>query len=425
MSIKISRPDHSLVLAFMIKRVDFTGANVYTRVYEQLSEHTYSFPFAAALKRGFRPPILRATREAWLFQGDFNSVAQKAAFDDMLTHLAQQRVCILSLRVGGGKTFVAIRSAAHIGLKTLIITPTSKKELQPQWGAEITRFIPAARVQFLQPKTTIDTTADIFIASSHTVYKIGAKLSFIPFVIVDELHLVLSAQGYKCLLHIQPHYLLGVSATPYRLDGTNEMIELFFGTNQVTCELQADYEVNVIFTPFEYTLEKSKNGRINWKAVLSQQADNDARNNLIADIIVSNQRVKFLVLCKRVSQIKTLTDKCHARGLEVQAVWGDLSPVRDDRSLIGSIQKLGVGFSDSTFSALIIAADAKNYYIQYLGRVLRRPDARPVIYDIVDNCFILFNHYREREQVYIDSGARITKSKMNSLVFDLREEKQP
>ena len=47
--------------------------------------------------------------------------------------------------------------------------------------------------------------------------------------------------------------------------------------------------------------------------------------------------------------------------------------------------------------------------IQYLGRVFRREDVHPIIFDLVDNFNSLKRHYYTRKKVYEDSGGEILK----------------
>ena len=398
-----------LLLSLMVQKVEYNKTITYIKAYEEFGARKVAIPLAFSIEKNIPTlqPKFSLRRTLWPFEGDFNSAEQKCAFDDVLARLDARKTCILSVHVGFGKTFIALKLAAFIGLKTLIIIPTSKKVLQPQWCEEAARFIPSARVQLLQTRTEIDTSCDVFVIGSHTVSKIAGKLRFIPFIIVDELHLVLSSEGYKNLLHVQPKYLLGLSATPYRLDGSNKLIELFFGTYQVSKQLKRTYQVSVIMTPYNFKLEKTTEGTVNWGAVLNQQAEHADRNKLIADIICANRDLKFLVLCKRVKQIRELAQKCREGGISVQAVFEDIPPARDARTLIGSVQKLGVGFSDSSFGALILAADVQDYFIQYFGRVLRSPDACPTVYDVVDDCGLMKKHFKTRKEVYDKTGGRL------------------
>lgn len=410
MSVKIKSAPNSLILSHMVRTENYTKEISYIRAYQELKSDLISFPVNSAITHGYFPSLPKgAQRTTWDFRGDFRAPEQSKAFSEALDYLNKKHVCILSLHVGFGKTFLALKLAAHIGLKTLIIVPTSKKILQTQWKEEIERFIPKANIQLLSSKTKVDRSADIFIAGSHCILNIWPQLTFIPFCIVDELHLVLSKKGFACLLHIFPYFLLGLSATPFRLDGSNDLVELFFGSSQVERTLKRNYTVKTIFTPFTFKMQKTESGQLNWGAVLGDQANHEERNEMIARIICAYKNIKFLVLCKRVDQIKELSEKCRQGGVAVQAVYEDISPQKDEKTLVGSIQKLGTGFSDCSFKGLIIAADVQDYFIQYFGRVLRDPQDCPLVFDIVDNNAVMMKHFKEREKVYVNSGGKLQK----------------
>ena len=81
----------------------------------------------------------------------------------------------------------------------------------------------------------------------------------------------------------------------------------------------------------------------------------------------------------------------------------------ESRILIATISKAGVGFDHPKMDALILASDVEEYFIQYLGRVFRREDVHPVVFDIVDNFNSLKRHYYTRKKVYDESGGTILK----------------
>ena len=406
----IRNPPETLLLSLMVKKTD----NKYLQAYNQISANKYSVPMATS------PPTSVAITSATSvsFLGNLRE-EQTQIYNEMLTTLTSTRTCILSVHVGFGKTVLAIKCCAELGLKTLIIIPTSKKILEHQWKEEIDRFIPNANTQILTSKSEISPTSLVHIIGSFTIAKLAQKLAVAAaelkwFVIVDELHLVLSEKGFKNLLYIFPQYMLGLSATPYRLDGSNKLVELFFGQTQVYKKLNRKYTVHAIFTKFTFELKQTTAGRLNWGDVLNQQAESPERNKYIAKIVCSNPYLKFLILCKRVVQIQAVAQECKNSGVEIQAVHDSMKPARDARSLIGSVQKLGVGFSDSTFDALIIAADIQDYFIQYFGRILRTMDKTPIIFDIVDNCGVMFAHYNVRKEIYKDSGGTLHSIKRHS-----------
>ena len=47
--------------------------------------------------------------------------------------------------------------------------------------------------------------------------------------------------------------------------------------------------------------------------------------------------------------------------------------------------KTGTGFDHPKMDCLILASDLESYFVQILGRVLRRPDIKPIVFDFVDD----------------------------------------
>ena len=56
----------------------------------------------------------------------------------------------------------------------------------------------------------------------------------------------------RCLQYIYPRYLIGLSATPYRPDGLNDLLTIYFGNYKIVRKLYCPhsvYRVNTGFTP--------------------------------------------------------------------------------------------------------------------------------------------------------------------------------
>jgi superfamily II DNA or RNA helicase len=81
------------------------------------------------------------------------------------------------------------------------------------------------------------------------------------------------------------------------------------------------------------------------------------------------------------------------------------------RILISSYQKVGTGFSFDKLDTLILGTDTEEYFLQYLGRVFRRLDVKPLIIDIVDEHPILKRHFTSRRKIYKKCGGTIEKKK--------------
>ena len=75
---------------------------------------------------------------------------------------------------------------------------------------------------------------DILIANVINVPKQDKTFySDVGLVIVDEIHTICTNSFSKSLLHLFPRYLIGLSATPFRTDGMDKILELFCGPEVV------------------------------------------------------------------------------------------------------------------------------------------------------------------------------------------------
>ena len=74
---------------------------------------------------------------------------------------------------------------------------------------------------------------------------------------------------------------------------------------------------------------------------------------------------------------------------------------------MATVQKAGVGFDHPRLNSLILASDVEEYFIQYLGRVMRTEKVEPFIFDLVDDNPILKKHYYTRRKIYLEHGGII------------------
>jgi superfamily II DNA or RNA helicase len=70
------------------------------------------------------------------------------------------------------------------------------------------------------------------------IEKMGRKFfEGIGLVICDEVHLLVAETLSRSLQYLCPRYLIGLSATPYRLDGLNILLDLYFGEDKIIREM--------------------------------------------------------------------------------------------------------------------------------------------------------------------------------------------
>ena len=369
-------------------------------------------PFAYGVQNGYIPMAHRPLTTPIQFQGVLRD-EQKVARAEILEALNTHRSVIVATHVGFGKSILATYFAYKTQLKTLIVV--NRLVLLQQWTEVLQRFLVEPRIHVLRPNTVADWEADFFIVNAINLPKCG-YMPEIGLLVVDEVHLIVSKVLSTCFQYVTPTYLMGLSATPYRNDGMDVLLDLYFGPARIVRQLNRAHMVYTVETGFTPTIQLQANGKVDWNDVLNQQALHPERNQRIVDTICRERDRHFLVLCKRVEQIRLLDALLQQRGIHAVCLFGDRQPdttppaAGTQAVLIGTIQKVGTGVDAPYLNALVVASDLEAYFIQYLGRVFRRLDIVPVVYDFVDNHPILKKHYRTRAKTYKQHGGRLVKT---------------
>jgi hypothetical protein len=331
---------------------------------------------------------------------------------DLVTVLNKNKCAILSSYVGAGKTIISINLATKIKLKTLVVV--NRVLLATQWENSIKEHTNATSVTLLTKKVK-ECNTDFAIVNGINISKIDKDvLDTFGMVIIDECHALMSGKVGMNLLRLTPKYLLGLSATASRDDGFQKMFDLFFGgeKNIVFTKLNHPHNVYPVFTNLKYkTVKNMFTNQIDYNQLLNQLSVCPDRNQVIVDTVCNTNGV-FLILVKRIEHGELLTRLFADRGKESHCLFGKTmsTPFTSD-ILIATYSKAGIGFDCPRLNTLVIAAPVKNYFIQYLGRVMRTKDSVPVIYDFVDSVPILQNQWRCRAKVYTEHGGKIIKTK--------------
>jgi superfamily II DNA or RNA helicase len=267
-----------------------------------------------------------------------------------------------------------------------------------------------SRIQKLTSKSKFDDTCDFYIMNAINVPKMGKNFfKQIGTCVVDELHLIMAEGLSKSLQIISPRYLIGLSATPYRNDGLDGLINFFFGEDKIVRKLYRKHIVYKVDTGLKIDMEITEStGKVNWGAVLKTQSDNKERNDLIIRIVQHFKDRNFLILCKRVEQANYFIKNLKEKGEFVDSLVGSKQEFdRESRILVGILSKVGTGFDWSKSDALMLACDLESFFIQSLGRVFRAKDNIPIVFDILDSNPILIKHYKTRLETYKECGGTV------------------
>lgn len=381
----------------------------------EINDDNIILPFAYATRN---LQIKRPSRESYPNMNvDFGGVLreeQKEILEEATNYLSTKGSVIISAYTGFGKSIVSIRLACMLHFQTLIVV--NKVVLMKQWKESILKFCPNARVQIVTPKSAKE-DSDFYVMNAQNVEKMGKQyFSDIGTVIVDEAHLIMAETLSRSLQYVYPRYLIGLTATPYRPDGLDILLLLYFGKYKIFRKLWRDHTVYRVSTGFKPTIEKAANGRVNWGVVLDSQANDVERNELIVSLLKYFSKRNFLVLVKRISQGDYILKRLEEEGEDCTSLLGSKQEFeKSSRVLIGTSGKVGVGFDHSKLDALLLAADVEEYFIQYLGRVFRTKEVEPVIIDLVDKYSLLEKHFATRRNIYQEHGGTVKNFNLQEL----------
>lgn len=401
--IELNKISKELQISQQPSKYAFNSTPNYICLYEAIGDDLY-VPFSYNNKYK-RPDRKNFPVQNIHFNGSLRE-GQKEVKTEAISQLNKYGSTLISCYCGWGKTCCAIYIASKIKLKTLIIC--HRIVLINQWKASIEKFCPDATVQILTSKTKMK-DVDFYIMNATNVPKHSREFyQEIGFLIIDEAHIVMAEKMSSCMKYILPRYVLGLSATPYRTDGLDTLLQMYFGKRKIVRKLWRKHLVYKVSTGFKPDVKLNRMGKVDWGSVLESQANSESRNELIIRIIQSFPERVFLVLCKRVSQANYLVQRLTEEKEDVTSLIGSNQEFEQSaRILIGTCQKAGVGFDHPRLNAMILASDVEQYFVQYLGRVFRRQDSEPIIFDLIDNYSLLLKHYRTRNSIYLEHGGLV------------------
>lgn len=338
---------------------------------------------------------------------------QKEVKDECIEILNRTGSVVLSLHTGFGKTVMAIYLASKIKLQTVIIC--HRKIIMDQWIQSINKYIPTATVRVLGEKMKRgykgpeEQDVDFLICNVINIPKKDRNyFKNFGLVVIDEIHTICTESFSRGLLYLFPDYIIGLSATPFRSDGMDRLIEIFCGPEIIYRKLYRPFNAYKIKTGFKPKTELNVSGTLDWNSVLEDQAINKDRNNLIANLCRYFIKRNILVLVKRKEHAEILKNMLLQYGEDVDMFTGDSKECNYNcRILVATYSIAGCGFDMVKLDLLIGAADVLENFTQYIGRIFRRDDVSAIYIDLVDEMSTIKKHSLERLKICKELGAEV------------------
>ena len=334
------------------------------------------------------------------FHGSLTSLQQEA-----IQKLLSQDMGVLVAPPGTGKTVMSCYMVAKRQLPTLILA--HRKPILEQWRAQLMRFLDLRSREIGQEgggRSRLSGIVDLaMIQSLKGIDDLPGFLSKYGFIIVDECH-HLPAFTFEASIKKAPaRYWLGLTATPYRRDGLQNIITMqcgpiFHAIGNATSELSL--RLNIRETQFRIPMDES----VSIHEIFRELIKNEARNSLIVEDVLAalKESRRCLILTQWKEHCRLLADRLVMRGKspfvlsgavgkkERSSIMAAIANVSVEQELlvIATGEYLGEGFDCPQMDALFLTfpVSFKGKVIQYVGRTLRNYQGKQSawVYDYLD-----------------------------------------
>ena len=341
---------------------------------------------------------------------------------------------LLELPCAFGKTVLALNIISQLKKKTFIIV--HKEFLMNQWIERIQQFLPDARIGKIQGQVIDIDNKDIVIGMLQSLsMKEYPQSIFDSFglTIIDEVHHISSEVFSNTLFKLVTKYMLGLSATMNRKDGTTKVFKMFLGN--VVYKGKRDEERDVVVRAIEYSVndddfnreETDFRGNPAYSTMISKLCEYNRRSEFIlkvlSDMLIENPNQQVMILAHNKNLLKYLHDAIVHRNIATVGYYvggmkeAALKLTESKKIVIATYSMAAEALDIKTLTTLIMATP-KTDIEQSVGRILRERHSSPVVVDIIDSHSIFKNQWTKRRRFYMKENYKIIGTKSTEYTPD-------
>lgn len=322
---------------------------------------------------------------------------------------------------GWGKTVYACAAVAALNVPTLVVV--HKEFLMSQWVERINEYLPEAQVGIAQQKRCDFEGKHVVVGMVHSLGKGKYPEAFYRWpglIIVDECHRIGARTWSGVPARFPARFRLGLSATPRRKDGAENVFLYHLGPVLFTArEQRLKPKVRRVFSQFRLVKTERLNPALaSENLILNFLCANQPRNRKIIEMMIEAVVAgrKLLVLSKRREHLQRLDDMFQRTWREEQRtpvpstgyyVGGMTEESRYESSkarvILATSQFASEGLDIPALDTLFLVAPMGDIE-QAVGRILRPYEGKkdPIVVDIRDDAIGMFEAYsRHRERQYV------------------------
>jgi hypothetical protein len=334
---------------------------------------------------------------------------------------------LLELPCAWGKTAAALYIIAALKKKTIVLV--HKEFLMNQWIERIRQFLPGARIGKIQGAVVDIEDKDIVLGMIQSLamkeYPDDLFQTF-GFAVIDEVHHISSEVFSKTLFKLVPQYMLGLSATMNRKDGTTHVFKMFLGEVVFKGKRDEVYEVAVRSIDYKAPDDPEYNevvydfrGNVQYSTMITKLCAANHRSEFILrvlqDMLVENPAQQIIILAHNKSLLKYLYDAIEHRSIASVGYYiggmkeKALKESESKRVIIATYSMAAEALDIKTLTTLIMATP-KTDIEQSVGRILRERHGKPVVVDIVDSHEVFQRQWAKRKTFYKKQGYSIWRT---------------
>ncbi len=343
---------------------------------------------------------------------------------------------LLELPCGFGKTSISLYILSRLKKKALVIV--HKEFLMNQWIERIQQFLPNAKIGKIQGQIIDIEGKDIVLGMLQSLsmkdYPASLFDSF-GLTIIDEVHHI-SSEVFSCaLFKLVTKYMLGLSATMERSDGTTKVFKMFLGDVVYKQERSKDEEVIVRGITYqtnddEYNeLELDFRGKPAASKMLSKICNYNRRSEFILkvldDMIKENPKQQIMIIAsyrnilnyfyEAINHKQIATVGFYVGGMKESA----LKQTEEKQVVLATYSMAAEGLDIKTLTTLIMATPMTKIE-QSVGRILRQKhESPPIVVDIIDTHANFQNQWIKRRRFFKSQNYKIIQTSSSTYTTDI------
>jgi len=287
-------------------------------------------------------------------------------------------------------------------LKICIVAPNIP--IVNDWQDRIHKVLKTLNLNIHMSESIYD---QITCASYYALWNNAYSVSpdFFDYIVIDEAHHAAAQMMKRALQYFTPKYLIGLSATPERLD--LQQISSIFGEYQTPLTIEQAMESGIISKAKAFRIETNLdlsevrfNGKTYNNADLEKVLRITSRNELIADILEKHfnegeyKNMQGIIFCTSIAHTEEIEKTMNQRGIPTLAAHSQKkhNPIQQykDKKIrfLASCSLISEGWDSPQTSIVVMARPtlSKTLYMQQLGRGFRKYPGKDFLYviDVVD-----------------------------------------